>query len=104
VDATEEIIVTGAAGLVGRNLVLLPREAGYRRIVAIDKQQENLDLLARDVVQRVLGRNEVFEPDRAEQRLVVGVSSSHRRLVLRRSRPPYSPIQQAASICISTAC
>jgi uncharacterized protein YbjT (DUF2867 family) len=39
------VIVTGAAGLVGQNLVLLLREQGYRDIVAIDKQPANLALL-----------------------------------------------------------
>lgn len=42
-----KIVVTGAAGLVGQNLVVLLRESGYRDIVAIDKQGENLGLLAR---------------------------------------------------------
>src|SRR5262249_45167688 len=37
---------TGAAGLVGQNLVILLREFGYRRLVAIDKQKNNLALLA----------------------------------------------------------
>jgi nucleoside-diphosphate-sugar epimerase len=41
-----KIVVTGAAGLVGQNLVLLMREAGYDNIVAIDKQQANLKLLS----------------------------------------------------------
>ena len=41
-----KIVITGAAGLVGQNLVLLMREQGYSDIVAIDKQTENLRLLA----------------------------------------------------------
>jgi len=40
-----KIAITGAAGLVGQNLVLLLREAGYTRLVAIDKQKRNLALL-----------------------------------------------------------
>jgi nucleoside-diphosphate-sugar epimerase len=40
-----KIVITGAAGLVGQNLVLLLREQGYRDIVAIDKQAANLKLL-----------------------------------------------------------
>jgi nucleoside-diphosphate-sugar epimerase len=39
------IVITGAAGLVGQNLVLMLREAGYTNIVAIDKQAANLRLL-----------------------------------------------------------
>jgi uncharacterized protein YbjT (DUF2867 family) len=42
----EKVLVTGAAGLVGQNLVLLMRETGYRNIIAIDKQPVNLALLA----------------------------------------------------------
>lgn len=42
-----KIVITGAAGLVGQNLVVLLRESGYTDIVAIDKQSSNLDLLAR---------------------------------------------------------
>lgn len=40
-----KVIVTGAAGLVGQNLVLLLQEAGFDRLVAIDKQEANLSLL-----------------------------------------------------------
>jgi len=39
------IVITGAAGLVGQNLVLVLREAGYGNITAIDKQSANLRLL-----------------------------------------------------------
>ncbi len=39
-------VITGAAGLVGQNLVLLMRAHGYTNIVAIDKQSANLRLLA----------------------------------------------------------
>src|SRR5262245_49615399 len=42
-----KIVITGAAGLVGQNLMLVLREAGYTDIVAIDKQAANLDLLSR---------------------------------------------------------
>jgi nucleoside-diphosphate-sugar epimerase len=41
-----KVVITGAAGLVGQNLTLLMREAGYGQIVAIDKQAVNLRLLA----------------------------------------------------------
>ncbi len=40
-----KILITGAAGLVGQNLVLLMREQGYTNLVAIDKQSANLKLL-----------------------------------------------------------
>jgi len=39
------IIVTGAAGLVGQNLVLMLSELGYKEIVAIDKHAGNLEVL-----------------------------------------------------------
>ena len=41
-----KIVVTGAAGLVGQNLILLLRESEYTDIVAIDKQANNLRLVA----------------------------------------------------------
>lgn len=40
-----KIIISGAAGLVGQNLVLMLREKGYTNIIAIDKHQANLVLL-----------------------------------------------------------
>ena len=43
----DAIVVTGAAGLVGQNLVVELQSQGYRRIVAIDKHAENLAVLAR---------------------------------------------------------
>jgi len=41
------IVITGAAGLVGQNLILLLRERGYVNITAIDKHRANLDLLVK---------------------------------------------------------
>lgn len=41
----KKIVITGAAGLVGQNLVLLLREKGYNNIVAVDKNKTNLELL-----------------------------------------------------------
>jgi nucleoside-diphosphate-sugar epimerase len=41
-----KIVITGAAGLVGQNLMLLLREQGYTDLVAIDKHAENLAILA----------------------------------------------------------
>jgi nucleoside-diphosphate-sugar epimerase len=41
-----KIVLTGAAGLVGQNLVLALREAGFSNLIAIDKQSANLRLLA----------------------------------------------------------
>jgi len=43
-DMAGKIIVTGAAGLVGQNLVLLLMQKGYS-VVAIDKNQNNLSVL-----------------------------------------------------------
>jgi len=44
-NKNDKIVVTGAAGLVGQNLVLLLCEQGYTNILAIDKHRENLELL-----------------------------------------------------------
>lgn len=41
-----KVVITGAAGLVGQNLMLLLREQGYTDLVAIDKHEENLAILA----------------------------------------------------------
>lgn len=42
-----KIVLTGAAGLVGQNLVVELKAQGYTRLVAIDKHQYNLDILRR---------------------------------------------------------
>jgi uncharacterized protein YbjT (DUF2867 family) len=44
-DPRDKIVVTGAAGLVGQNLVALLREQGFSNIVAIDKHAGNLEIL-----------------------------------------------------------
>jgi len=43
--STEKVVITGAAGLVGQNLVLLLKEQGYQSLVAIDKHAKNLQTL-----------------------------------------------------------
>ena len=44
---TQRIIITGAAGLVGQNLVTLLREEGFGNLLAIDKHAHNLAILQR---------------------------------------------------------
>ena len=46
-EASERIVITGAAGLVGQNLVALLAEEQCTNLVAIDKNGENLAVLAR---------------------------------------------------------
>jgi nucleoside-diphosphate-sugar epimerase len=46
IDSNSKIVVTGAAGLVGQNLIVLLREEGFENIVAIDKHKRNLDTLS----------------------------------------------------------
>jgi nucleoside-diphosphate-sugar epimerase len=41
----KKLVVTGAAGLVGQNLILMLHKAGYSELVAIDKHAVNLRLL-----------------------------------------------------------
>ncbi|MEF2147697.1 NAD-dependent epimerase/dehydratase family protein [Aquilutibacter rugosus] len=41
----QKIVITGAAGLVGQNLVVELKEQGYTNLVAIDKHKDNLAIL-----------------------------------------------------------
>jgi nucleoside-diphosphate-sugar epimerase len=43
----QKIVITGAAGLVGQNLIVMLRQQGYTNIVALDKSEPNLALLRR---------------------------------------------------------
>lgn len=45
-DKHAKIVVTGAAGLVGQNLVVELKRQGYTQLVAIDKHAHNLQILA----------------------------------------------------------
>ncbi|HEL3779320.1 MULTISPECIES: NAD-dependent epimerase/dehydratase family protein [Stenotrophomonas] len=44
-DKHAKIVITGAAGLVGQNLIVELKQQGYTRLVAIDKHAHNLDIL-----------------------------------------------------------
>lgn len=44
-NRNQKIIITGSAGLVGQNLVLMLCEEGFQHIIAIDKHKKNLKLL-----------------------------------------------------------
>lgn len=41
----DKIVLTGAAGLVGQNLIVELKRQGYTRLVAIDKHEHNLGIL-----------------------------------------------------------
>lgn len=45
IDKNAKLVLTGAAGLVGQNLVVELLARGYRNLVAIDKHAYNLDML-----------------------------------------------------------
>lgn len=47
IDKTAKLVVTGAAGLVGQNLVVELLARGYANITAIDKHEYNLGVLGR---------------------------------------------------------
>ncbi len=47
IDKDAKLILTGAAGLVGQNLVVELASRGYHNIVAIDKHEYNLGILQR---------------------------------------------------------
>ncbi len=40
-----QVVITGAAGLVGLNLIVSLKQAGYSRITALDKSAVNIDIL-----------------------------------------------------------
>ncbi|WP_031340828.1 NAD-dependent epimerase/dehydratase family protein, partial [Xanthomonas maliensis] len=44
-DKHAKIVITGAAGLVGQNLVVELEQQGYTHLVAIDKHAHNLQIL-----------------------------------------------------------
>jgi nucleoside-diphosphate-sugar epimerase len=44
-ERNPHLVITGAAGLVGQNLIVLLRERGYQRITAIDSHRNNLAIL-----------------------------------------------------------
>ncbi len=46
-DQNAKIVIPGAAGLVGQNLIVHLKRKGYRNIVAIDKHHENIEVLRR---------------------------------------------------------
>lgn len=46
-DKQQKIVITGAAGLVGQNLMILLRERGYTQLVGIDKNPTNSAILSR---------------------------------------------------------
>jgi nucleoside-diphosphate-sugar epimerase len=64
-----KIVITGAAGLVGQNLVLMLQESGYKNLVAIDKQPDNLRLVQElsPTIRTVLA--DLAEPGAWEQEL-----------------------------------
>jgi len=45
IDKGAKIVLTGAAGLVGQNLIVELKAQGYTRLVAIDKHEYNLGIL-----------------------------------------------------------
>ena len=42
---SDKIVLTGAAGLVGQNLIVEMKQQGYTQLVAIDKHEHNLEIL-----------------------------------------------------------
>lgn len=44
-NKNDKIVLTGAAGLVGQNLIVELKQQGYTHLVAIDKHAHNLDIL-----------------------------------------------------------
>ena len=47
IDKNAKLVLTGAAGLVGQNLIVELKAQGYTNLVAIDKHEYNLGILSR---------------------------------------------------------
>lgn len=69
INSNSKIVVTGAAGLVGQNLIVLLREEGFENIVAIDKHKHNLDTLAQFHPDITTVRADLAEPGIWEETL-----------------------------------
>ncbi|MBI1422854.1 MAG: NAD-dependent epimerase/dehydratase family protein [Gammaproteobacteria bacterium] len=46
-DKHQKIVIPGAAGLVGQNLIVFLKQAGYTNLIAIDKHPHNTRMLAK---------------------------------------------------------
>jgi nucleoside-diphosphate-sugar epimerase len=46
-DKNSKIVISGASGLVGQNLIVMLKEQGYKKIVALDKHEYNTAMLRR---------------------------------------------------------
>lgn len=57
------IVITGAAGLLGQNTILLLKEKGYYNIMAIDKHHENIEIL-----RKLNPELEIIEADLSENK------------------------------------
>jgi len=62
IDSSHPIVVTGAAGLVGQNLLLMLAERGYRRLIALDKHAQNLETLRKQVPAATVETADLAEP------------------------------------------
>jgi len=69
INSNSKIVVAGAAGLVGQNLIVLLREEGFENIVAIDKHKRNLDTLAQFHPDITTVRADLAEPGVWEETL-----------------------------------
>ena len=46
-DKNSKIVITGAAGLLGQNLITELLSQGYTNLTAIDKDEHNLEIMAK---------------------------------------------------------
>ena len=75
----------------------------HRRELGIQLRQGLIDPYP-DRPKRVVDRNKLFQPDRAEQALVVVVGSAHTSFIHRRDSARCSPSSGSSSMGFSTAC
>ena len=84
-----KIALTGAAGLVGQNLIPRLKARGYRNIVALDKHSANTAILRRlhpdiAVFETDLARDDGWQDAVADADVVIFVACADRRAWTRR--------------------
>lgn len=68
-EKDDQIVLAGAAGLVGQNLAVLLRELGYRNLIGIDKHRHNVRVLRELNPEMTVVEADLSRPGSWEERL-----------------------------------